>query len=428
MSRKFILGTDLPTAPMKHIVPIILTGAFGMTLLAQGVGTPIGYVTISSLSLLTGVIHTIKKRMEAGMQIVPKAILKEPIVIASLVYFALGVCSILVADNKFMCFKEMIQRVIIIMLPMFVFCLVPRKPEQLKTALTHYLPVCGLICLVAAWDAHHVGFAKPAYTFGMHKNHIAGSASIMSTIAIAAMLTSKNWKRRIMMLGFLGLGLLGCVASQGKAGLCCIIVATVFMLIANGAKIKNITYFVLSVVLVGAVLWKVMPQEAIEHVVSTKKYSTNEIRMSLWTDVLPVLVKEPFTATGWGNMLTKEDRFYGDCACVLLYDWFQLTIVGALVLISVMVLAIKLPLDNAKRIQPHSLLAFVNLCALGIVCGRFTHAMVDSFWIGRGVTLTCWAAIGMAIWVKMYLDQMDARKRSEAIAGAPQARAYAPRR
>ena len=55
-------------------------------------------------------------------------------------------------------------------------------------------------------------------------------------------------------------------------------------------------------------------------------------------------------------------------------------------------------------------LAFINLVGLGVVCGRFTHAMVDTFWIGRGVTLTTWAAIGMLIFVKLYLDQTSKQK------------------
>jgi uncharacterized membrane protein len=296
------------------------------------------------------------------------------------------------------------------MLPMFVFSLVPRKPEDLKKVILQYLPVCGLIALVAVYDAHHSGFAKPAYTFGMHKNHIAGSCSVMATIAIAALLTSRDLKRRLLMLCFLGLGVVGCVASQGKAGLVCIIVATTFMLVANGAKPRNIFYFVAAVLLIGSILWKIMPQEAIEHVVSTKKFSTNEIRMSLWTDVLPVLTKDPFTAVGWGNFLVKNDRFFGDCACVLLYDWFQLTILGPIALLTVIFFAIKQGLDNARRTPKTSVLAFINLCALGIICGRFTHGMVDTFWIGRGVTLVTWAAIGMTIFVKLYLDQLALRK------------------
>ncbi|CAN5674135.1 hypothetical protein BH10CYA1_BH10CYA1_55100 [soil metagenome] len=403
-------------ALMKNIVPIILTGAFGLTLLAQGIPTPIGFVTISTLALLIGVGYIVKHRQSMGLPIIPVVVLKMPIVIASLVYFSLGVLSITLADNKFMCVKEMIQRVLIILLPMFVFCLVPRKPEDLKKVILQYLPVCGFIALVAAYDAHHSGFSKPAYTFGMHKNHIAGSCSIMATIAIAALLTSGNLKRRMYMFVCLGVGLLGCVASQGKAGLCCIIVATTFMLIAHGAKPRNILYFVGSVLLIGGVLWNFLPKEAIEHVVSTKKFSTNEIRMSLWTDVLPVLIKEPFTAVGWGNMLVKNDRFFGDCACVLLYDWFQLTIVGALALVTIIILAIKLPLDNARRIPKNSPMAFVNLVALGIICGRFTHSMVDTFWIGRGVTLTAWAAIGMAIFIKLYLDQLQSRARGSGVA------------
>lgn len=162
-------------------------------------------------------------------------------------------------------------------------------------------------------------------------------------------------------------------------------------------------------------MWKVMPEKAREHVVSTKKWSTTDIRITLWTDVWPVLLAEPFAPVGWGNPLVKmvrgEEMYYGDCANVLLFDWMQMSIVGPLLLIAVIVLAIKQGLDNARRmVTMKSTLAFINLVGLGVVCGRFTHAMVDTFWIGRGVTLTTWAAVGMLIFVKLYLDQTSRQK------------------
>lgn len=160
-----------------------------------------------------------------------------------------------------------------------------------------------------------------------------------------------------------------------------------------------------------------MPDKAREHVVSTKKFSTTEIRMSLWTDVWPLLIAEPMTMVGWGNPLVKnvgggEDKWFGDCANVLLNDWFQMTLLGPICLLGVIFTAIKQGLDNAKRLPLYSVLGFINLVALGSVAGRFTHAQLDTFWIGRGVTLVTWAAIGMMIWIKLYLMQLDQAKLS----------------
>lgn len=398
-----------------YIVQIILTGAFALTILAHGVPTPVGFATISALSLGFGLIYTLRNRMVSGRPLIPIVLLSIPVVVATLFYFSIGLLSVAAADEPIFWAKEVVQRTLIIFLPMLVFSLTPKKPTDLKFAILAYLPICAVIAVISVYDARHSGFAKPVYALGMHKNHIAGSCSVMATIAIAALLTSSDIKRKLLMIGFLGAGIVGCVASQGKAGLVCIIVATTFMLVGAGAQPRKILYFVISVLLVGSLLWNVMPKEAIEHVVSNKKFSTNEIRMSLWTDVLPALMAEPFTAVGWGNVLVKGDRYYGDCANVLLYDWFQLTIVGPIALLAVIFFAVKLPLDNARRMPKTSLLAFINLVALGIICGRFTHAMVDTFWIGRGVTLVTWAAIGMTIFVKLYLDQTALKKMGDAL-------------
>lgn len=390
----------------KNIIPVILTCAYSMTILAQGIATPIGFATISSLTLGAGLLYTLNRRIQEGRGPIPLAVLSMPVVVASICYYLLGVSSIMFADQTFLCIKEMVQRFLIIMLPTLVFSLTPKKPDDLKFALLSYLPICGFVALVALYDAHHLGFAKPAFTLGMHKNHIAGSCSVMATIAVAAMLTSNEHKKRMKMLVFLALGILGCVATQGRAGMVCIVVASALMLIAARAKVRNIAYFFLSILLVGLVLWKALPQEAMEHVVSTKKFSTNEIRMSLWTDVVPELIKDPWSPVGWGNPLIKNDKQYGDCANVLLFDWMQMSLLGPVLLLTIIFFAIKLPLDNARRMPTKGLLPFINLVALGVIAGRFTHGMLDTFWIGRGVTLVTWASIGIAIFVKLYLDQL----------------------
>ncbi len=394
----------------KYAIEIVLTCAFALTVLAHGIPTPIGYLSISTIAAGLGLLYTLKQRYDGQRPLIPPSLLSIPVVIATLVYFGVGLSSVAFADEPRFWLREVLQRTLIIFLPMFLFSLMPKKPGQLKWAILAYLPLCALLSIISIWDARSSGFAKPVYALGMHKNHIAGSCSVMATIAIAALLTTRDLKRRYWMIFFLVVGTVGCVAAQGKAGMCCILIATAFMFIANGARVRNVLYFVVAVSLVGTILWKIMPQESIDHVVSTKKFSTNEIRLTLWTDVVPVLIEKPFSAVGWGNILVKEDRYYGDCANVLLYDWFQMTIFGPIALLGVIFFAVKLPFDNARRMPKTSLLAFINLVALGVICGRFFHGMVDTFWIGRGVTLVTWAAIGMSIFVKLYLDQLDSKK------------------
>ncbi len=394
----------------KQKVPIILAIAFAVTNFAHGVQTPIGVITPPTMAFIVGLILTFFARLSEGRSLIPGVVLGNPIFIASAVYFVIGIGSGLAAADKALWIKEIVQRTTIIFLPMLLFALTPRKPEEIKFAIMSYLPLCLIVVIFAGNDARNTGLTEASYTFGMHKNQIAGSCSIMSTIAIAGILTSTRKKFKRIMTGFAVAGALGCFASQGKAGMVCIIVATIFMFIAAKTKPRAFLTFGITCVIAGAIMWKVMPDKAREHVVSTKKFSTTEIRMTLWTDVWPVLLAEPFGAVGWGNPLVKnngggEDKYYGDCANVLLYDWMQMSLIGPLVLISVIVLAVKQGLNNANKVPLNSLLGFINLVALGVVCGRFTHAMVDTFWIGRGVTLTTWAAIGMLIFVKLYIEQ-----------------------
>ncbi|HEY9679232.1 MAG TPA: hypothetical protein V6C76_14580 [Drouetiella sp.] len=413
--KKFVY--DIPPT-MRNWTQVILIATFALSVFPQGVPTPVGTMCISSFAMLVGLVWIINKRATQNKSLVPTIVLKHAVVIACAAYFLLGLATFPNCDMPMYWVKEVVQRTIIIWLPTLVFTLVPQKPKDIQKAILAYLPLCSIIAVATFWDARHSHFATPSYAFGMHKNHIAGSCSVMGTIAIAAMLTSKNVHKRLLMIGFLGLAIIGCFASQGKAGLLCMVVATLFMMFASGVKMKRILYFGLAIVVSAGLMWKFMPHEAREHVVSTKKFSTNEIRMTLWTDILPVLTKEPFIAVGWGQLLLKDGRYFGDGACVLLLDWFQMTILGPILLLISIFFAVKLPLDNAKRIPKNTALAFINLVALGVICGRFFHAMVDSFWIGRGVTLCTWAAIGMALFVKLYLDQKQKRLLSVSLSRA----------
>lgn len=415
LSAKNSTDTKSKKVPLwRQKVPVILAVAFALTVSPHGVSTPVGVITPPSMAFVVGVLLTFIDRSTAGKPLVPMVVWSRPVVIASLIYFAIGVLSGIYAADKFTWMKEVVQRIMIIILPMLLFSLTPKKPEQLRFAILWYLPLCFIIVIFAGNDASKTGLNEATYTFGMHKNQIAGSCSIMSTIAIAAMISSSKQKVKAIMVFFALAGAIGCFASQGKAGLVCIIIAAMFMFIAARTKPKYIACFMITCVLAGAIMWKVMPDKAREHVVSTKKWSTTEIRLTMWSDILPVLQEEPFSAVGWGNAMLKvihgQEMYYGDCANVLLYDWMQMSIFGPIALIAIIFFAVKEGLDNARRIPTRTLLAFLNLVALGIVCGRFTHAMVDTFWIGRGVTLTTWAAIGMLIFVKLYIDQTSSRK------------------
>lgn len=393
----------------KFVIPALMTCCLSLSLFANGFRTMLGYATITSIALAVGTFYILIKRASDNKPVIPLSLISVPVVAASLVYFSLGVLSFAVADNRDNCLREMIQRVLIIFLPTVVFSLGPRKPSDLKFAILAYLPICGFIAICALWDAHTHKFETPSFTLNMHKNHIAGSCSIMATIAVAALLTTNVLKKRLIMVACLALALLGCVGSQGRAGFVCTIVATTVMMIVAKTRVRNVLIFIATVLIMGGALWKLLPEKAIEHVMTTKRHSANEVRIAIWSDIGPYLLNHPMTAVGWGNALVIGERFHYDCANVLLFEWMQLSLAGPIALLSVILFGVKLGFDNAKRLAVNTLLSFINLVGLGIVCGRFTHAMLDTFWIGRGVTLTTWAGVGMLVFVKLYLDQISLR-------------------
>ncbi len=394
----------------RKIILILLVCAIGGTAVAQGFGlSGVGYVTVSSGALAIGAILIMVFRVEAGKAMLPIAVLEIPVVVATLIYFVLGLSTYDAADDKFLFYKEVLQRTLIVLAPLYFFSLGPKKASELKWAFLSLLAVGVPIALFSFGEAYLSHFSRPVYAFGMHKNQIAGTCACMAVVAIAGLLTSKSNRKRFVFGDIVLVSIMGCLGTQGRAGLICTVVATVFMLIAIRANPKQILRFILAVSVGAVMMSHFLPKETIEKALSNDKYSSSQIRVTLWTDIYPLLIKEPFRAVGWGNPRIEGAYYYGDVANVLLFDWMQMGILGAVALTVVIIFAIKLPLDNAVRMPTDSLLAFINLCALGIICVRFTHGMLDTFWIGRGVNLITWMAIGVTVFVKLLLDQTGAK-------------------
>lgn len=395
------------TEEQRRKIQWLLIGAFAFSAISVGAAIPLGVVTISSLSLMVGAGLVGFWRLQADKPILPKAFLEIPVVITICIYFAIGLSTGLVAADKKMFVREVIQRLLIIALPLYLFSMGPRDPKQIKTALLAFLPLCGVVALYSIYEARHIGFEDPVYAMGMHKNHIAGICANMGVVAVACLLTSRNRRRRLILSGFLLLAVFGCIAVQGKAGLLTIPFATVFMLIAIRAKPKNILYFAVAVCLGAATCVIIMPKKAMEHVVSTKKFSSNDDRIRTWSEVLPMLEKDPMKAVGWGQWRAEHGIVFSDCANATLFDWMQMGILGGLTHLAMIFFSVKLAMDNARRMPLNTLLSFINLVALGLICARFAHGQVDTFWVGRGVNLTTFMAVGIAVFVRLLLDQVE---------------------
>lgn len=399
------------------ILALIIGGSLCFSIFTEGVSTGLVTVTATTALFVIGVSLTVLFRYSNGLPLIPACLFKEPAVISTLIYFAIGVGSgIFAADQKGYT-KEVVQRTVIIFLPAYMCACGLRKTEHAKYILLAYAIFEIVLAGVTGRAGAESGFSDAVQAMNMHKNHLAGIAATMASIAVAILISGvkfiKIWKLKIpgRILGGVGLalGLLAIVAAQGRAGFVSVVVATFMMLIAVRAKPQTLAAAFVTCVGGCYALLKILPEKAVEHVVSTSTHSANAVRIELWSDMLSIVCKNPFIASGWGNPYIDPQRgwYFYDLANVLLFDWMQMSVFGAIALLTMMFFTVKIGIDNARRIPRVSLLGFVNLAALGMLTARFTHAFLDTFWIGRGVTLQTWIAAGIMLYVKLLLDQQN---------------------
>jgi hypothetical protein len=403
-----------------YVLPTILLAiAIAITPYCNGPAFTAGIndatITPSACLLLLAAFTTALLRLKNGLPVVPLRFLREPAVIVTIVYFTIGVSTYFFAFLKIACIKEIVQRIMIIWVPLYAAALGLRKIDQAKLVLLWYPPFVTFLAALSICAGASGGFNRPVYILGLHKNMLGGLAASSVIICLAHLLTSRRPKIRLLGMelpnklifgGVAALGLLSILADQSRGALMEVLVGFFAMLIAIRAK-RSTIFKVAALVVIGAlIVYKLLPEKAAEHVTTLEEHSANYVRVMLWTESWNRFLANPFFFTGWGNgFRDAHGNFYYDMVCVFFYDLMQMTMLGAVTLLVMIFFSIKIGFDNAKLLRVNSVEAFVNAAALGIVSGKFAHAMVDTFWIARGHTFHIWPCIGMTLFIKMWLEQ-----------------------
>ena len=405
----------------SRLIAICLILGFALTPICNGITVGPVVVTPAASFLLLAAMLTVYARFANGLPIITESLIREPAVWSAAIYFAIGLCTGFVAEDKVSFIKEIIQRTTVIWLPVFGLSMGLRKAKYAQYLLLGYVGTTSVLAFVATAAAVTSKFDQPVYILGLHKNMTASLCATMGIICVAHLFTSKklflgfkNFKvpNKLLFLGAFALAMMGILASQGRAALIEVVFATYLMLFAMRAKPKTMVLLTIAFIVGIAILFKVMPEKALEHVVTTQRHSANAVRLELWTDMWHNFMEDPFHACGWGNpFIDKRGWFYYDLACVLLFDWMQMSIVGAIALIFMMIFSMRMVLITARRASPHSIEGFVGLAAVGIVGGKFAHGLLDTFWIARGANLHTWIGVGLGLFLKLWLDQNQSSKR-----------------
>jgi hypothetical protein len=372
--------------------------------------------TITAVGLVLAAVVTVLFRMRDDLPVVPARLFKEPAVIATIIYFVIGVATFFVVTNRPAYYKEIVQRTVLIWVPFYACCFGLRKVEHLQKVLLWYLPLPTLLSLVSMLSALSSKFETPVYLLGLHKNQLSGLCATAAIISLSHLFTSKRptitlfnrqLPNKLTFLSITAINLLGIIATQGRGALLEVAVGGFMIMVAVKTKKSTLIKLAVAGLLLSVIAYKLLPEKAAEHVTGVEEHSANYERIVMWTDAWDRFVQNPFSMTGWGNGFYDDNGNYNyDMISLFFFDLMQMSIVGAVALLVMIALSIKVGIDNAQVIRNNnSPIAFINAAALAIVAAKFAHGMVDCFWVARGHTFHVWIGVGMMFFVKLWLDQ-----------------------
>lgn len=395
-----------------------------MTCFTQGVGAGGAVLTGATTGCLVGVLLTCKRRIEEHRFLLTWEFLRQPPVLFSLLYFVVGIASGYFAEDKERYVREIIQRSLIIVLPLYLHVYGPKQPSVLYKALICYIIPSALLSAGVFLIALKSGMHAPIYMLGMHKNVAGANAAHLSVICAALLFARQNEKVRKLTLSLACIGILAIVGAQARAALLGTVIALFFMMAINREKKRHFVALLVTVVLSLGLLSVVLPKEAIDHVVTKQKFSSNAVREITWGLISKKLQDDPTMCVGWGNRIfayldehqdsgfaSVEGSVVPDCASIFYYDWGQMSIVGVCAQFAMFIAALILALINALQVRKYTMISAINLAAAGILVTRIVQSYLDSFWVGRGPTLITWAAVGMIVFVRLWTIQSKLMRR-----------------
>src|SRR5262249_21936679 len=158
---------------------------------------------------------------------------------------------------------------------------------------------------------------------------VSGDCAHLVLICAALIMTKQFPRHQKLLWAIVGLGFLGQIAAQGRAALVGSVLGVFLMMVANRVRLRYL--MITAVVLLGtsAAVMLTLPKEAIEHVVTTKKFSSNAVRQFTWKVMTERLTEDPLICVGWGNPVTQGPSQFSqgangmianDCASIFYYD------------------------------------------------------------------------------------------------------------
>ncbi len=113
---------------LDRILPIIVIVGYALTPVCMtGIKVMGALITPSSCCFLLAVLLSIVSRYESGRPLLPPQLLKKQAMIATMIYFGIGLLSGIFAADKVAYAKEIVQRTVIIWLPLLATVLAVRK-------------------------------------------------------------------------------------------------------------------------------------------------------------------------------------------------------------------------------------------------------------------------------------------------------------
>jgi O-antigen ligase len=389
-----------------------------MTTDARGISLGPATITLASACTAIGTLVVVIKRWSTERSLVPYQLFKLPVTWVILAYFTVGLISGINATDIVAFVKEVFQRVLMLFLCVYLFAVGPRTPRALDLALLCFLPVGSIIAGISATLGAKSGFQNAVYMENLHKNAVGDSNAALILVCAAFLMTRCHPKFRWVFWLLTLVAVVGLVGSRGRSSFLGMVVGLVLMTISYRFKPGLFFGVILAITLGAGVLAIILPPEVIDSMFTTKAHSSNAVRITAYTEIWNHIKENPLNFCGWGNYAQGYRTSQIDPTTnVILHDWLQMGPIGAVLLIFILLLAIKLPLDNGRRlsIRDAPILASINLSALGVITLHAVHGMFDTFWVARGPHLAPFQFLGIAIFVRLWMDQEDDERRKQLV-------------
>lgn len=256
-------------------------------------------------------------------------------------------------------------------------------------------------------------FKKATYLDNATTGHviIGDICAATALVAFAMFLTRRKlpWKIISIVVGFIAAS--GLLASQCRGAVVGTVLAVIFMAFLARVRSVRLIAIALFFPLAVAVLLKIAPEETQKSTLDSSQRTSAHYRIWATEVEMKHIMNHPLEPIGVGNLLVTKDEteplldYWWN---IIIGDYIQLGPQGAIALLAMIASSLWLCIQNAGRLKVNSAAGAINTCCSGIILLYWIHSMLDSFWYNSFEHSVPFAAIGMVLFVKMWLDNQDA--------------------